>query len=439
MVICDHVNPEEEIEGYYERATFEGVSSGSTKAILEPKWDTVSIGIAYADWTFVLYEYFERSGVDYIEKPKIESGYLTLEIKPTEETSISQLSFYFYPLPTPKTPDQLEALTKPQKSTFRVVKPPPPGYWLELENARARVAERWEVDDGVLVLAADISDLISKVGVYQMTVWSDEEDPLPLSQYHLYVEDLAVLAKKQDYSPVPEPTPIPLDELRAYALELINVDRSKHGVPPVSLGNNKSAQIHAEDSLQHGYLGHWTIDGSKPYMLYQAQDGVGVVAENAATPFTAESIARCKEPLVFCTPPSPTEAIAELQWAMMYDDAESDWGHRDTIINPNYDTVNIGIAHNTSGIAFYQHFEYVGVEYTDPPAIEDGILSFRVRPLYGHRIVQGSVYYDPLPEPRTAEEIESLSSYCTGGGFTEQCDGVNPVFSVLMPPELRVY
>ena len=122
---------------------------------------------------------------------------------------------------------------------------------------------------------------------------------------------------------------------------------------------------------------------------------------------------------------------------MMYDDAESDWGHRDTIINPGYDTVNIGIAQNEFGTAFYQHFEYVGVGYPSPPTIRDGILSVSVRPLSTHQMVAFQVYYDPLPEPRAVEEISSLRAYCTGGGFTDQCDSVAPKFNVLMPPELR--
>ena len=235
------------------------------------------------------------------------------------------------------------------------------------------------------------------------------------------------------------PTPDSIAELRTYALNLINADRLQHGVPPVVLGNNEAAQVHADDAVRHGYyLGHWTSDGLKPYMLYQRHGGGGVVAENAAAVFfPPETIAQCEDPLVVCTLTPPGEAIAELQWSMMYDDAESDWGHRDTIINPGYDTVNIGIAQYEFGTAFYQHFEYVGVGYPSPPTIRDGILSVSVRPLSTHQMVAFQVYYDPLPEPRAVEEISSLRAYCTGGGFTDQCDSVAPKFNVLMPPELR--
>ena len=197
---------------------------------------------------------------------------------------------------------------------------------------------------------------------------------------------------------------------------------------------NKAAQLHAEDALRHSYVGHWTVDGLKPYMLYRLHGGVGVVAENAAGTVSAKELARCKDPLVYCVPSDPREAIRDSQWDMVYDDAHADWGHRETILNPDYDTVNIGIAHNEFGTTFFQHFEYVGVEYLEEPSIRNGSLRFRAKPLGDQRIARISVYYDPLPEPKTVRELESLHSYCTGGGFTDECDNVKSIFSVLMPP-----
>ena len=31
------------------------------------------------------------------------------------------------------------------------------------------------------------------------------------------------------------------------------------------------------------------------------------------------------------------------------------------------------------------------------------------------------MYYDPLPTPKTPEQIDRLGSYCIGGGFTTSC------------------
>ena len=231
------------------------------------------------------------------------------------------------------------------------------------------------------------------------------------------------------------PAVVDLDELRRYALGLINKDRADHGVAPVRLGDNGSAQAHAEDSLRHRYVGHWTVAGLKPYMLYSQHGGGGIVGQNAAG---AMSLEDCAAPGIVCIPEPPEESIASLQWGMMYDDAHADWGHRDTIINPHYDTVSLGIAHSNQGTAYYQHFEYVGLEWRQPPTINDGVLTFAARPLdANHRIVNAVIHYDPIPQPRTPAEIHGLQPYCTGGGFTDECDEVKPVARALIPAELR--
>ncbi|MBI4329204.1 MAG: hypothetical protein HY685_05000, partial [Chloroflexi bacterium] len=68
-------------------------------------------------------------------------------------------------------------------------------------------------------------------------------------------------------------------DLRQLALSLINNDRAKFGLPPVALGSNQAAQLHADDMLEHQYLGHWWVDGRKPYMVYTQTGGTSYVAE----------------------------------------------------------------------------------------------------------------------------------------------------------------
>tara|TARA_B100001971_G_scaffold214867_1_gene255045 strand:- start:5235 stop:5561 length:327 start_codon:yes stop_codon:yes gene_type:complete len=49
------------------------------------------------------------------------------------------------------------------------------------------------------------------------------------------------------------------------------------------------------------------------------------------------------------------------------------------------------------------------------------------------------MYYDPPPTPKSPAEIDLLTSYCTGGGFTDDCDDVGPIAVVLKPPTSRSY
>jgi len=70
------------------------------------------------------------------------------------------------------------------------------------------------------------------------------------------------------------------NQLVQFALEQVNDDREKHGVPPVNLGNNSAAQKHADDSLEFDYFSHWNSEGVKPYVTYTLFGGRGNVAEN---------------------------------------------------------------------------------------------------------------------------------------------------------------
>ena len=126
-------------------------------------------------------------------------------------------------------------------------------------------------------------------------------------------------------------------------------------------------------------------------------------------------------------------AIETLQWSMMYDDAHANWGHRDTIIDPIYEIVNIGIAFTDGHVAYYQHFEYTRLTYETAPTLQDGILNLLLQPITGVEIGHLAIYYDPLPTPKHPEEISSLTSYCVGGGFTDNCENIRPIARVLEP------
>ena len=246
---------------------------------------------------------------------------------------------------------------------------------------------------------------------------------------------------QQDFAERVRPTPTPtpsIEDLRQQALNLINRDRAEHGVPPVVLGSNAAAQHHANDMLQHDYHGHWWSDGSKPYMVYTRAGGKSYVAENTASSgwmdreWEAED---CDSFFVRCSVPEPAEAITKLQYLMMYDDAHADWGHRDNILREGHRAVNIGIASNGRRVAFVQHFEGGAALAHGPPELSsDNVLSFSMDKTEGGVRVGGvvGVYYDPPPTPKTPQQIDSLNSYCTGGGFTTSCGG--PVARILDPP-----
>ena len=248
-------------------------------------------------------------------------------------------------------------------------------------------------------------------------------------------------------TPQPTATPTPssglpdeeLDSLRYLALRLINNDRGDHGLPPVILGVNPAAQLHAEDMLEHDYFGHWWADGRKPYMVYTQTGGTSYASENAATSGWRDlewNAARCGSLFVRCEVPTPAAAITDHQWSMMYDDAHANWGHRDNILGESHRAVNIGVASNGRRVTFVQHFEGGAVEADGPPVLDaHRVLSLSLTKRETGVAIGGvvSIAHDPPPTPKTPVQIDTLDSYCLGGGFTTNCPDSHAA-RILEPP-----
>ena len=226
-------------------------------------------------------------------------------------------------------------------------------------------------------------------------------------------------------------------QLRQQVLGLINTDRALHGVDPVALGTNAAAQDHANDMLVFGYLGHWWVDGKKPYMAYSQAGGTSYVAENVAVAghhVAGLATNDCSSFFSLCEQLIPDEQLAELQNRMVYDDADSNWGHRETMLDPGHSEVSIGIAFDEEFISLVQHFSGGSARIVEGPAFTDTQLSMKVEILDNAVQVFKAVtiWWEPLPTPRNPMEISALRSYCVGGDFTAKCG--DPIFVVVPPP-----
>ena len=422
--ICQEVVPEAKVRAYIERRLAEDATSDAD-GLLSPGWEALHLGIAYSDLTVSMVELLERQGIDYIREPTIEGGFLSLEVAHRAGQAIEYFELFHYAL----------AGADPEwarESVLTVFKPPEPRYSRTLPDGSSTVADYWAENGTSVEMAVSLVGRLPGPGVYALVTW--DGSGLPASRYYFQVPNAGDLELDLALRPFDVPEPPSLESLRAYALDLINADRVKHDVAPVALGSNRAAQVHAEDALASGYLvGHWTSDGRKPYMLYRQAGGVGYMGENASAG-GRYSLARCTQPRVVCGPIDHKAVIARKQWNMMYDDAHAHWGHRDAILDPAYDTVNLGIAFNDYQLTFYQHFEVTGLSYRRAPVLKDGVLRLRVRPGDGYGIGGLSVFYDPPPTPKTNVEIDGKDSYCVGGGFTDDCDKVAAIARVLKPP-----
>ena len=422
LVICTRTDAAGYLSAYVDSRLAETLPQ-DPKTLLFPDWEKLHVGVAYTDFTFVVILQLEHQQVTYLEEPSVSGGFLSLELAPYGDLPIESIAIYHYPPPASPT------ASLSRNEVLSIYRPPDSGQTLNLPDS-AIVADHWSSDGQSTSIVASLAGQVPGPGMYEIVVWAGSD--LPASSYFIDM-DTAVLHPDPSLNPLDEPEIPSLQELRLFALELINLDRRSHGVPPVRLGSNRAAQAHAEDSVRNGYLaGHWTSDGLKPYMLNTQAGGIGVIAENAAGQIRGSQ--DCDQPTVVCGDIDVLGAIETLQWSMVYDDAHANWGHRDTILDPIYDTVNVGIAFTDGHVAYYQHFEYTRLDHATAPSLDDGILSLRLRPQTGVEISHIAVYYDSPPTSKRPEEISGLKSYCVGGGFTDACERVEPIARVLEPP-----
>jgi hypothetical protein len=162
--------------------------------------------------------------------------------------------------------------------------------------------------------------------------------------------------------------------------------------------------------LDNYYLSHWGTNGLKPYMRYTLAGGINYEAENSAYHGWYDTSQDPDRYIII----DPKEVLKQLQYNMMFDDADSNWGHRATILNKLSKIVNIGIDFDKHRLALVQQFEGDYIVFTQLPAIVNGRLylagSFNMGTLYSLHI-----YYDSLPEPLTQQQLlEKPRSYDTG-------------------------
>lgn len=176
-------------------------------------------------------------------------------------------------------------------------------------------------------------------------------------------------------------------KLSTHVLQLINSARMEAGVQPVTLSAEPSGQQHADSMLYFGYFSHWDVQGYKPYMRYSLLNGRGAVFENAGW-------SHFPTPLFFGTS-SAISGVDNLHYEMMYDDAFDGWGHRTTILDPNHNTVSIGVAYNGTDLYLVEDFENDYGNLTASFQTSSGVVNITgvLAPNLEPSVVQ--VYYDP--------------------------------------------
>ena len=208
-------------------------------------------------------------------------------------------------------------------------------------------------------------------------------------------------------TPVPTPTPHPdlnlrYHEEKRFVLELINEARADTGVPALELGNNISAQIHAENSLTGCYSSVWSEDGLKSDARYTLAGGqqfnnLSVIGKD------------------YCAEWSDNETIAVGTIRSYVIDLFEDFGISRAMTDGNYGKASIGLAQDRQFIRLAILLERDFIGFEGLPALSEGVLTFSGKvkngiDLDGGRGLSATVFYDPPPGNLTAGQIARVYS-----------------------------
>lgn len=192
-------------------------------------------------------------------------------------------------------------------------------------------------------------------------------------------------------------------------LKLINEDRAAAGLTEVVMGDNRAAQIHADNSLANCISSHWSADGLDPAMRYSLAGGYQANSENVSgSDYCRLGI------LGYSVISSISNEVREAMESWM-----GSSGHNTNILNSRHRKVNIGLAWNSYNFVAVQQFEGDFVEFTLLPKIEGNEFSMEGRVKNGANLEHGDHYrviitYRPPPHELTRGQIARVYSICPG-------------------------
>jgi uncharacterized protein YkwD len=153
------------------------------------------------------------------------------------------------------------------------------------------------------------------------------------------------------------------------AVEYLNRIRGEEGIPPVQLIDLSVARFKAEYLAHTNLFSHYDSEGRHPVYWYTRLDGgLYGMEENLFVVYTVGS-------------GRPSARIAKINYSdaiynLVFDDALSMWGHRDSLLDPCHNYVAMAASYfwnSTYGARYYVvYMVSKWVEWVSPPRYEGG-------------------------------------------------------------------
>ncbi len=147
-------------------------------------------------------------------------------------------------------------------------------------------------------------------------------------------------------------------------LARLNEERAAAGLAEVGLVSTIASSYRTEDMSMNGYFNHYDLNGYLPTYYYTLLGGRHAMEENIGYLYTP-SLDRRDVP----------GYSASLVSDMVQDDAASDWGHRDSLLDPTNNLVDISASWTGSRLFVALHMIKSWVNWTKPPTLNGSSFS----------------------------------------------------------------
>jgi len=224
-----------------------------------------------------------------------------------------------------------------------------------------------------------------------------------------------------DLLPSPTPTSTTKDISIKQVLNELNIARKAVSLSNVSLLTSpRVASLRADDMLNKTYFCHYDLNGLNPDYHYTKLGGRFSVEENIG--FLYSSSLRTTD-----VPEYSRQSLHD----MIYNDQSSDWGHRDSLLDPTNNYVDIGISWDDHRLYVVVHMVRAWLDWVSPPRFQENqfLCSGALR-LQGSSLQSVMVYYS---DPAKHVPVNYDSSLHVTTGETSYSIG-DPVAGVVPEP-----
>ncbi len=208
-----------------------------------------------------------------------------------------------------------------------------------------------------------------------------------------------------------------LNEARNFAVSLINAERKKHKLGPVTIDGIATAagQKHTDEMAKESYISHWNLVGVKPSQRYTESGGIHNDTENLAYLCSTNPSDLELNNSLF-----PAKYISTIQkWFM--DEKPPNDGHRKNILDPKHNKVGIGISQNKNSheSKYYLAQEFIDEygQYEKMPLRLEKNKSFQLQGKLapGLKLYNIEFRLEDFPKAISKTELNKTYSYSEGG------------------------